>query len=78
MTVIEAFSWSLQNFYGDRFGRENVHIIKDSNRVEREKLEQGKAYMQVTYVEPYFDAYELKDRETYFERNHDIRESRVD
>jgi len=27
------------------------------------------AYMQITYVEPYFDSYELKDRVTYYEKN---------
>ena len=25
--------------------------------------------MQITYVEPYFDSYELKDRVTYYEKN---------
>lgn len=47
-------------------------MIKDSNQVETEKLEPGKAFIQLTYVEPYFDAYELKDRHTYFERNYDL------
>ena len=35
-------------------------------------MEPGKAYMQLTYVEPYFDVYELKDRDTYFEKNYDL------
>lgn len=30
------------------------------------------AYIQITYVEPYFDAYEMKDRMTYFEKNYNI------
>lgn len=30
------------------------------------------AYMQITYVEPYFDSYELKDRVTYYEKNVNI------
>lgn len=28
--------------------------------------------MQITYVEPYFDSYELKDRVTYYEKNVNI------
>ena len=49
-----------------------MSIIKDSNAVERDRLEPGKAYMQLTYVEPYFDAFELRNRNTYFERNYNI------
>ncbi|XP_067927943.1 dedicator of cytokinesis protein 7-like [Watersipora subatra] len=73
ITKLSEIAHRLENFYGDRFGRENVHMIKDSNQVETEKLEPGKAFIQLTYVEPYFDAYELKDRHTYFERNYDLR-----
>lgn len=32
-------------------------------------LDPEKAYIQITYVEPYFEVYELRHRETYFERN---------
>lgn len=59
----------IQNFYGDRFGVENIHIIKDSNTVDVSTLDPDKAYIQITYVEPYFEVYELRHRETYFERN---------
>lgn len=31
------------------------------------------AYIQITYVEPHFDTYELKDRVTYFDRNYGLR-----
>ena len=50
-------------------------MIKDSNTVEREKLKPDKAYIQITYVEAYFDLYEMKDRITYFDKNYNIRES---
>ena len=63
----------LQKFYSDRFGEENVQMIKDSNTVEREKLKPDIAYIQITYVEPYFDLYEMKDRITYFDKNYNIR-----
>lgn len=31
------------------------------------------AYIQITYVEPYFDTYEMKDRITYFDKNYNLR-----
>ena len=58
-----------QNFYAERFGTENVVIIKDSNAVDMSSLDPEKAYIQITYVEPYFEAYELRHRVTYFDRN---------
>lgn len=61
-----------QNFYADRFGSDNINIIKDSNIVDVSTLDPDKAYIQITYVEPYFEAYELRHRETYFERNFNI------
>ncbi len=39
------------------------------------KLSPEKAYIQITYVEPYFDTYELRDRKTIFEKNFNISES---
>ncbi len=64
----------LENFYGEKFGKENVVIIKDSKQVELSKLNAEKAYIQITYVEPYFDNFELRDRITVFERNFNISE----
>lgn len=66
----EIFS-RLQNFYSDRFGADVVQIIKDSNSVES-NLDPEKAYIQITYVEPYFETFELRHRETHFERNFNI------
>ncbi|XP_053694976.1 dedicator of cytokinesis protein 7 [Sabethes cyaneus] len=68
----EIFS-RLQNFYADRFGPDVVQIIKDSNTVDIKSLDPEKAYIQITYVEPYFETYELRYRETYFERNFNIK-----
>lgn len=31
------------------------------------------AFVQITYVEPYFDTYEMKDRITYFDKNYNLR-----
>ena len=31
------------------------------------------AFVQITYVEPYFDTFEMKDRITYFDKNYNLR-----
>ena len=67
-----AFCFFSQSFYGDKFSKENVVIIKDSKTVELGKLNPEKAYIQITYVEPYFDGFEAKDRVTAFEKNFNI------
>ncbi|KAJ2944480.1 hypothetical protein O0L34_g3827 [Tuta absoluta] len=68
----EIFS-RLENFYGQRFGTENVVIIKDSNIVDISTLDPDKAYIQITYVEPYFEPHELRKRVTHYERNYNIK-----
>ncbi|KPJ13246.1 Dedicator of cytokinesis protein 6 [Papilio machaon] len=68
----EIFS-RLENFYGSRFGADNVVIIKDSNTVDPATLEPDKAYIQITYVEPYFEPHELRKRITHYERNYNIK-----
>ena len=62
----------LQMFYEGRFGSETVVIIKDSNQVDVSTLNPDKIYLQITFVEPYFEAFELRQRETHFERNFNI------
>ncbi|XP_068621586.1 dedicator of cytokinesis protein 7 [Battus philenor] len=68
----EIFS-RLENFYGSRFGADNVVIIKDSNIVDPSTLDPEKAYIQITYVEPYFEPHELRKRLTHYERNYNIK-----
>ncbi|XP_046488292.1 dedicator of cytokinesis protein 7 isoform X2 [Neodiprion pinetum] len=68
----EIFS-RLENFYAERFGTDNTVIIKDSNPVDPSKLEPDKAYVQITYVEPYFEPHELRHRPTVFHRNFNIK-----
>ena len=41
---------------------DNLVIIKDSKQVELSKLNPEKAYIQITYVEPYLDNYGEKLR----------------
>lgn len=37
-------------------------------------LDPDKAYIQITYVEPYFEPYEARYRATHFDRNFNISE----
>ncbi|XP_032482615.1 dedicator of cytokinesis protein 6 isoform X10 [Phocoena sinus] len=73
ITKLAEISHRLEEFYTERFGEDVVQIIKDSNPVDKTKLDPQKAYIQITYVEPHFDTYELKDRVTYFDRNYGLR-----
>ena len=66
-----------EQFYCDKYGKENVSIIKDSKMVEQSKLDPTKAYIQITYLEPYFDDFELRDRITAFERNYNISNAKM-
>ena len=72
LTKLPEISHRLENFYSERFGASNVVMIKDSNPVDVGKLNPEKAYIQITYVEPYFDVAELRQRVTVFERNYNI------
>ncbi|XP_023379201.1 dedicator of cytokinesis protein 6 isoform X7 [Pteropus vampyrus] len=73
ITKLAEISHRLEEFYTERFGEDVVEIVKDSNPVDKTKLDPQKAYIQITYVEPHFDTYELKDRVTYFDRNYGLR-----
>ncbi|XP_035384995.1 dedicator of cytokinesis protein 7-like isoform X10 [Electrophorus electricus] len=73
ITKLAEISHRLEEFYSERFGDEVVVIIKDSNPVDKSKLDPNKAYLQITYVEPFFDTYELKERVTYFDKNYNLR-----
>ncbi|NWR38712.1 DOCK8 protein, partial [Tachuris rubrigastra] len=72
ITKLPEISHRLEGFYGQCFGEDAVEVIKDSAPVDRKKLDPNKAYIQITFVEPYFDEYEMKDRVTYFEKNFNI------
>ncbi|XP_067852878.1 dedicator of cytokinesis protein 11 [Heptranchias perlo] len=72
LTRLSEISERLLKLYGDKFGAENVKIIQDSNKVNTKNLDQKFAYIQVTFVNPYFDDKELPERKTHFERNHNI------
>ncbi|XP_027695364.1 dedicator of cytokinesis protein 8 isoform X1 [Vombatus ursinus] len=73
ITKLPEISHRLEAFYGQCFGANFVEVIKDSIPVDKTKLDPHKAYIQITFVEPYFDEYEMKDRVTYFEKNFNLR-----
>uniref|UniRef100_UPI003AAE01D7 dedicator of cytokinesis protein 8 n=1 Tax=Centroberyx gerrardi TaxID=166262 RepID=UPI003AAE01D7 len=73
ITHLPEISHRLENFYSQCFGEDALEMIKDSTPVDRNKLIPSKAYIQITYVEPYFDDYEMKDRLTNFEKNFNLR-----
>ncbi|XP_041419798.1 dedicator of cytokinesis 10 S homeolog isoform X10 [Xenopus laevis] len=72
LTGLSEISQRLLKLYADKFGADNVKIIQDSNKVNPKELDSKIAYIQVTYVTPYFDEKELMDRKTDFEKHHNI------
>ena len=72
LTKLPEITHRIETFYSDKFGKDNLIMIKDSKAVETSKLNPEKAYIQITYVEPYFDSYELRERVTSFEKNFNI------
>ncbi|XP_051893532.1 dedicator of cytokinesis protein 7-like isoform X2 [Pristis pectinata] len=73
ITKLVEISSRLEEFYKRMFGKDHVEMIKDSSPVKKESLDPNKAYIQVTYVEPYFEEYELKNRVSHYERNSNLR-----
>eukprot|EP00064_Thunnus_orientalis_P003144 superscaffoldBa00000249_g3153 len=73
ITHLPEISHRLENFYSQCFGEDTLVMIKDSTPVNRKELNPNKAYIQITFVEPYFDDYEMKDRLTNFEKNFNLR-----
>ncbi|XP_035377777.1 dedicator of cytokinesis protein 8 isoform X2 [Electrophorus electricus] len=73
ITHLPEISHRLENFYSQCLGDGVLEMIKDSTPVDKNKLNANKAYIQITYVEPYFDDYEMKDRMTNFEKSFNLR-----
>ncbi|XP_069784055.1 dedicator of cytokinesis protein 7-like isoform X2 [Narcine bancroftii] len=74
ITKLVEISSRLEEFYKQMFGKDRVEIIKDSSPVKMESLDPEKAYIQVTYVEPFFEEYELKNRVSNYEKNSNLRQ----
>ncbi|KAL5112355.1 hypothetical protein TcWFU_006619 [Taenia crassiceps] len=63
----------LQEFYSHQFGGKPVVVLKSSSRVVVTDLDESSAYLQITYVEPYFEEFELRKRRSEYERNYGIK-----
>uniref|UniRef100_A0AAR2J6L6 Dedicator of cytokinesis 10 n=1 Tax=Pygocentrus nattereri TaxID=42514 RepID=A0AAR2J6L6_PYGNA len=72
LTGLSEISQRLLKLYSDKFGADNVKMIQDSNKVNPKDLDSRFAYIQVTYVVPYFDEKEQQEKKTDFERHHNI------
>ncbi|KAA0723028.1 Dedicator of cytokinesis protein 11 [Triplophysa tibetana] len=72
ITSLPEISHRLIGLYGEKFGTESVKIIQDSNKVNQKELDLKFAYIQVTFVKPYFEEKELLERKIAFEKCHNI------
>uniref|UniRef100_A0A8C2ZDH2 Dedicator of cytokinesis 11 n=1 Tax=Cyclopterus lumpus TaxID=8103 RepID=A0A8C2ZDH2_CYCLU len=72
LTGLSEISQRLLTLYGEKFGPENVKIIQDSNKVNPRDLDVKFAYVQVTFVKPYFEEKEAPEKKTDFEKCHNI------
>ncbi|XP_060098188.1 dedicator of cytokinesis protein 10 isoform X2 [Heteronotia binoei] len=72
LTGLSEISQRLLKLYADKFGADNVKIIQDSNKVNPKDLDPKYAYIQVTYVTPFFEEKEAEERKTDFEMHHNI------
>ncbi|XP_072315013.1 dedicator of cytokinesis protein 11 isoform X2 [Eucyclogobius newberryi] len=72
LTGLSEISQRLLTLYGEKFGPENVKIIQDSNKVNPKELDPKFAYVQVTFVKPYFEEKEAPEKKTDFEKCHNI------
>ncbi|XP_053453574.1 dedicator of cytokinesis protein 10 isoform X9 [Nycticebus coucang] len=72
LTGLSEISQRLLKLYADKFGADNVKIIQDSNKVNPKELDPKYAYIQVTYVTPFFEEKEIEERKTDFEMHHNI------
>ncbi|XP_046904810.1 LOW QUALITY PROTEIN: dedicator of cytokinesis protein 11 [Hypomesus transpacificus] len=72
LTGLSEISQRLLALYGDKFGAENLKIIQDSNKVNPKDLDPKFAYVQVTFVKPYFEEKEAPEKKTDFEKCHNI------
>lgn len=73
ITGLAEISQRLEAIYSRKHGRDSVKLIMESAKVHPETLESKIGYIQITYVQPYFDDEELELRPTLFERNNNIR-----
>ncbi|KAF5283763.1 hypothetical protein FQA39_LY17201 [Lamprigera yunnana] len=72
VTSLSEISERLLKQYTEKFGQDVVKMIQDSSGIVPSELDPKFAYIQVTHVIPYFEKFDLEERQTEFELNHDI------
>lgn len=78
ITKLAEIAHRLENYYTEKFGDGCVEIMKDSNNVDKKQLDLvSKAYIQITYVEPYFDRWESQKCVTFFEKNYSLSKQKL-
>lgn len=60
ITALPEITDRLEAFYNEKLGPDIVETIKDSNNFDRHAIDPRKGYLQITYVEPFFDIWELR------------------
>ncbi|KAE9549990.1 hypothetical protein FO519_006810, partial [Halicephalobus sp. NKZ332] len=73
ITKLNEISHRLESFYAERLGKTTLEVIKDSNDVDPRKLNPEKAYLQITYVEPYLETWEKRKRGTHLQCNYKLK-----
>ncbi|KAF7262717.1 hypothetical protein EG68_00019 [Paragonimus skrjabini miyazakii] len=69
-TKLPEMTQRITAYYAEKFGEDRIVVIKDSNVVNPRTLDSNKVYFQITYVEPYFEDYELRRRTTELQKNY--------
>ncbi|KAI6183994.1 putative Dock-9 [Aphelenchoides bicaudatus] len=72
-TKLPEISHRLELFYASQLGRDIVEVVKDSNDLDLKQLDPNKCYLQITFVEPYFDLWEKRRRTTHLDMNYGLR-----
>ncbi|CAH8536204.1 unnamed protein product [Dicrocoelium dendriticum] len=73
-TKLTEMTQRVVTFLVQKFGEDRVVIVPDSNTVNPAILDTDKVYLQITYVEPYFEKHELDLRTTALQRNYMLKQ----
>nr|CDS28280.1 dedicator of cytokinesis protein [Hymenolepis microstoma] len=73
LTKLPEIASRLHDYYSNQLGGKPVEVIRDSKPVVDKDLSSTTAYLQITYVEPYFEEFELRKRKNETERNYGIK-----
>lgn len=58
--------------YKKLYGQDKIELLQNSGTIDRTLLNENKGYIQITFVEPYFEKKELPSRVTVYEQGNKI------